>query len=97
MPFPLKTFVFDEYTIRKLAPTGPGVYGIANSENWIYIGDSDNLEAALLRHLNASDTDLVQRNPTLFAWEKTLATDRAERKIALTQELKPRLLTMATR
>ena len=94
MPFPLKPFVFDDYTIRQLAPTGPGVYGIANSENWIYIELADNLEVALLRTL--SDTYMVPQNPTLFTWEKTLASDRAARKIALIQELKPRLFTLAT-
>jgi hypothetical protein len=97
MPFPIKPFIFDEYTIRQLAPTGPGVYGIANSESWIYIGLADNLEGALLRHLSLLDTNIEEQNPTLFAWEKSLATDRAARKIALIQELKPLLLTLAAR
>jgi hypothetical protein len=89
MPFQLKTFVFDEYTIRQLAPTGPGVYGIANSENWIYIGAAHSLESVLLRHLNETDTHMMQRNPTVFTWEKSPAEDRMQRKSALIEELQP--------
>jgi hypothetical protein len=89
MPFQLKTFAFDEYTIRQLVPTGPGVYGIANSENWICIGAAHSLESVLLRHLSQTDSHMMQRNPSVFTWEKSLAEDRMERKNALIEELKP--------
>lgn len=89
MPFQLKTLVFDEYTIRQLAPTRPGVYGLANSENWIYIGAANSLESVLLRHLNETETHMMRRNPTVFTWEKSLAEDRMTRKTALIKELKP--------
>ena len=94
MPFQLKTFDFDEYTILRLAPTGPGVYGIANSERWIYIGDAGNLERVLLRHLHKMETDIEQRNPTVFTWEGSFVPRRADRKIALIRELNPLLLTL---
>jgi hypothetical protein len=94
MPFQLKTFVFDEYTIVRLAPTRPGVYGIANSERWIYIGDADNLERVLLRHLHQMEPDIEQRTPTVFTWEQSFPTHRTDKKFALIHELNPLLLTL---
>jgi hypothetical protein len=94
MPFQLKTFIFDEYTIVRLAPTGPGVYGIANSERWIYIGDADNLERVLLRHLHQMELDIEQRTPTMFTWEQSFPMHRTDTKSALIQELNPLLLTL---
>ena len=51
VPYPLTTGA-----IRTYAPATSGVYGISNAQEWIYIGETDNIQGALLTHLQQSDT-----------------------------------------
>src|SRR5712691_2014210 len=63
---------FDQPTPRSLtpvsvcanAPTASGIYGISNACEWIYIGETDNIQATLLSHLHELDTSLMKRQPT---------------------------------
>jgi hypothetical protein len=53
---------FDQFIPRPLtpvavhtyAPTESGVYGISNAREWIYIGETDDIQNALLGHLQAA-------------------------------------------
>jgi hypothetical protein len=74
-PFPR---TFNVPSVREHAPTLSGVYGISNSGEWIYIGETDNIQAALLTHLQESKTTLVGRQPTGFVFE---LCDRARRPV----------------
>ena len=50
--------------IQTYAPTASGVYGISNAREWIYIGETDNIQIALLDHLQKVNTSIMKRHPT---------------------------------
>ena len=89
MPFPRGGFAFTETKITQIAPTGSGVYGILNSEKWIYVGETNNLQRRLLEHLNETGTCIKKAGPTLFTWESSEAANRVTRQDNLILELKP--------
>lgn len=66
-----------------------GVYGISNAREWIYIGESDNIQEALLNHLMGSDTSLLQRVPTGFVFEPCESGTRPSRQDRLVFEYEP--------
>jgi hypothetical protein len=55
--------------IRAFAPAEAGVYGISNAREWLYIGVSENIQGALLNHLDDRHTTLMKREPTGFVFE----------------------------
>ena len=71
------------------APTAPGVYGISNAREWIYIGESDNIRGALLALLQDLYTSLMKRQPTGFVYEVCEGTRRTARQDRLVLEYEP--------
>ena len=71
------------------APARSGVYGISNAAEWIYIGESDDIRAALLNHLREVDTKLTERRPTGFVYEVCELSRRPGRQDTLVRELEP--------
>ena len=55
--------------VQTYAPVAPGIYGISNYREWLYIGETDNIQSALLAHLWESDTPLTKGQPTEFVFE----------------------------
>jgi len=55
--------------VKMYAPNASGVYGISNAQEWIYIGETDNIQGALLDHLGQSGTPMMKREPTGFVFE----------------------------
>ena len=47
----------------------PGIYGISNAREWIYIGWSDNIQRSLIEHLDEQATRLAGRVPSGFVFE----------------------------
>jgi hypothetical protein len=80
---------FSLTSIRQNAPTSPGVYGISNANEWIFIGSSEDVRAALLIHLNSPGTELLARMPTGFVFEPCTSQTRHVRQLRLIAELKP--------
>ena len=62
--------------VQANAPSTSGIYGISNAAEWIYIGETDDIQGALLSHLEQRDTPQMKRLPTGFVFE---ACDRATR------------------
>lgn len=85
-PFP-RTFTAP--SVREHAPVASGVYGISNAGEWIYIGESDNIQAALLLHVQELDTVLLKRHPTGFVFELCDRAGRPNRQDRLVQEYEP--------
>lgn len=85
-PFPRS---FTDSSVRKHAPTLSGVYGLSNSNQWVYVGETDNIQEALLRHLHELNTDLVNRKPTGFVFEVCDPTARLARQDRLVLEYEP--------
>jgi hypothetical protein len=71
-------------------PASPGVYGISNAREWIFIGESDNIQGALLGHLRDLYTSLMKRQPTGFVFEVCEGTRRTARQDRLVLEYEPR-------
>lgn len=75
--------------VWRFAPPQSGVYGISNGREWIYIGETDNLQQALLKHLLDSSTTMMQRKPTGFVFEVCVEEQRAGRQARLIREYGP--------
>lgn len=83
-------------TIRQHAPSQSGLYGISNAAEWIYIGETDNIQATLLQHLQEQNTPLLKRKPTGFVYEVCDRARRTGRQVQLIQEYGPRCNAHAT-
>lgn len=75
--------------VREFAPPQSGVYGISNAGEWIYIGETDNIQATLFEHLQESGTNLEKRHPTGFVFELCARAERAGRQDRLIREYEP--------
>jgi excinuclease UvrABC nuclease subunit len=71
------------------APSSPGVYGISNAREWIYIGESDNIRLTLLEHLRDVYTSAMKRQPTGFVYEVCEGIRRSVRQDRLIHEYEP--------
>ncbi|HEU0122585.1 MAG TPA: hypothetical protein VFQ91_18780 [Bryobacteraceae bacterium] len=80
---------FTSGSARCYAPMAPGVYGISNAREWIYIGQADGIQAALLGHLEALNMALIQRLPSGFVFEICSGNQRQVRQDRLVQEYVP--------
>lgn len=90
MPFdPPMPRSFSTISIRANAPIASGVYGISNAREWIYIGETDNIQAALLSHLREADTSIMDRQPTGFVFEVCDSGRRPARRDRLVLEFGP--------
>lgn len=95
MPFTDKTtYPFSEAGIAAYAPTVSGVYGIYNSDVWIYVGEAGDMEKRLYEHYR-KQSDQSGRiwawKPTGFVFEKVAGElARKAREQALIAELKPK-------
>ena len=67
------------------APAVSGIYGLSNSREWIYIGETENIRGALLAHLQDSHASIMQRQPTGFVFEACDQLRRAARHDRLVQ------------
>lgn len=85
-PFPRS---FTGSSVSTHAPALPGVYGISNAKEWIYIDETDNIQASLLGHLQELNTELMKRQPTGFVFEPCDSASRAGRRDRLVVEYAP--------
>jgi hypothetical protein len=76
-------------SIRANAPIASGIYGISNAREWIYIGETDNIQGTLLSHLRELDTSLMKRRPTGFVFEVCDRASRPVRQDRLVTEYEP--------
>ena len=90
MPFPQgNSFAFTPVSVRKNAPASPGIYGIFNGSQWIYVGETANIHAELFHHLQHPNTFLKGHSPSGFTYELSSQEHRAERRNQLVFELQP--------
>jgi hypothetical protein len=80
---------FTTGSILAHAPTLPGVYGISNSRQWIFIGYTENIQGTLMSHLQETDSQLVRSRPTGFVFEIAWAERQSERCGRLIREYAP--------
>jgi hypothetical protein len=80
---------FTNDAVQMYAPGVSGVYGISNAREWIYIGETDNIQSSLLDHLHEINTTLMKREPTGFVFEVCDRARRASRQDRLVTEYDP--------
>lgn len=80
---------FTAISVRKNAPESPGVYGLSNSKEWIFIGEANDIRARLLEHLEETNTALAHQRPTGFAFEECSPGNRFSRKDVLVRRFEP--------
>ena len=89
---PFNQFVPRNFTldaVQTYAPVASGLYGISNAREWIYIGETDNIQSALLGHLQELHTSLMKREPTGFVFEVCDQARRPARQDRLILEYGP--------
>ncbi len=90
MPFDrFVPYTFSHISVQKNAPASSGVYGLSNAREWIFVGETDNIRATLLRHLEETHAPLLERAPTGFSFELCAPYNRPARHERLTQEYDP--------
>ena len=67
----------------------PGVYGLSNAREWVFVGAADDIRAALMTHLREGNTVLKSRAPTGFTFEVCHPGQSAARVSRLVTELSP--------
>lgn len=80
---------FQTVGVQQYAPAVSGVYGISNAGEWIYIGASENIQAALVAHLGEANTNISKRQPTGFVYEVCAREQRSTRQDQLVREYEP--------
>jgi predicted GIY-YIG superfamily endonuclease len=80
---------FTSRTINEYAPAAAGVYGISNSHEWLYIGQTENINGALQAHLQDSSAALMKFAPTGFVFEVCAGGNRPARQESLIREYGP--------
>lgn len=85
-------FPFTENGILLYAPRRSGVYGIYKDGKWIYIGESEDMEARLFEHLRGQSHKsacIILESPTGFICDSCDATTRVIREKLLIAQLSP--------
>lgn len=80
---------FTAMSVGNNAPTESGVYGLSDARQWIYVGETANIQAELVRHLQSPNPFLAEHSPSGFTFELSAAEHRGERRNRLVAELDP--------
>ena len=80
---------FTRRDIELFAPAKPGVYALWNGQQWIYVGEANNLRQRLLEHVGVPGTCLSSHTPTAFGVELHDAQQIAARRDELIAEFRP--------
>ena len=90
MPFrPPFSRPFTAMEVRSRVPAASGIYGISNAAEWIYIGESADLQSTLLGILDRPNPTFPQRKPTGFTFELCGFASRPARQGRLVTEYRP--------
>ncbi|MGO9231613.1 MAG: hypothetical protein ACLQKA_20670 [Bryobacteraceae bacterium] len=80
---------FTAMAIDKNAPAASGVYGISNARQWIYVGETSNIQAELRKLLQHPNPPLRDHIASGYTYELSSAEHRIERQSQLVRELHP--------
>ncbi len=75
--------------VHMYAPNASGVYGISNAREWIYIGETPDIQEALLAHVQDRSASLMKHVPTGFVFELCDQARRPGRQGRLVSEYGP--------
>jgi|SRR5579862_3487811 hypothetical protein len=83
--------------VQMYAPIASGVYGISNSREWIFIGETADIQGALLAHVQETHASVMKHNPTGFVFEVCDQSRRPSRQDRLVFEYGPACNRQASR
>lgn len=86
---------FTREAILACAPQASGVYGLFNFDCQVFIGESANIQEALLRHEGETDFQSRPLRPTGFTFEACAAELREPKANELIAKFRPVLQTKA--
>jgi hypothetical protein len=66
-----------------------GVYGLSNARQWIFVGETANIQAELRKHLQYPNEVLREHTASGYTFELSPAEYRVERQHQLVSELAP--------
>ena len=81
--------IFTVMSVDKNVPAASGVYGLSDARQWIYVGETANIHAELLKHLQHPNAFLRGHRASGFTYELSSEAYRAERRNRLVLELEP--------
>jgi len=76
-------------SVDKNVPAASGVYGLSNASQWIYVGETADIHAALFKHLQHPNTFLRGHSASGFTYELSSEEHRVQRRNQLVFELEP--------
>ena len=77
-------FLFNDASIRASAPASSGVYALYdNAGNYVYFGESNDIQRRLLEHLNEPGTCIKRQGAANFAFELSPTILRVQRQNSL--------------
>jgi hypothetical protein len=80
---------FAKTSILAHAPECSGIYGISNAREWIFIGQTDNIQQQLLELLQGVNQGLGSYHPTGFSFEVCAQGERHGRLGQLVRQYVP--------
>jgi predicted GIY-YIG superfamily endonuclease len=84
-----ESYPFTREGIEENAPSAGGVYVLFDQQRFVYVGETDNIQRSLARHLDGDNAWISAWAPPLFSYELHPAPTRVARQAALIRELKP--------
>ncbi|HEV8441560.1 MAG TPA: GIY-YIG nuclease family protein [Methylomirabilota bacterium] len=82
-------FLYNPASVRRNAPAAAGIYGIFTRREWIYIGESKDIQARLLQHLNGDNPCISGSEAASFNFELVPEIQRVARMNGLVAEFDP--------
>lgn len=89
MPWNGQNLSFTRTAIINSVPNLSGVYAIWRQNEWIYVGETNDLQRRLLEHLDGDNRCITGRAPTNCGFELVSSAQRVQRQNALILELSP--------
>lgn len=79
---------FTKERVESLNANQNGVYGLYNSNDWVYVGKSNDIRGRLLDHLNGDNPCITKESPTHWV-DELVNGDASAREKELILELNP--------
>ncbi len=80
---------FNASSIRAYAPEAAGVFGLSNAKEWLYIGESGNIQSSLMNLLDERRAESQDRAVTGFVFQVCDAAQRWSLQDKLRREYEP--------
>jgi hypothetical protein len=84
-----ETYTLAYRAVVERAPRASGVYTLYTPQRWIYVGEGDDIQQSLFRHLNEPDACMTRSGPLSFSFETTPPAERLARQQVLVDTLTP--------